>query len=136
MSIELFLDEDITRGLFMTKLRIVFAATLAVVLVLGASGCAPAKLDVDGVTAIIDTRTAESYASSHIVGAVNIEYATGNYLAMVASMGKLGKYYVYGTTEDEAGLAVQDMYSLGLKDITNLGSFEDAQHVLPLGVTK
>ena len=66
---------------------------------------------------------------------MNVDYSTGDYMAAVTSLKKQGKYYVYGTTEAEAGLATKDMLGLGFTNVTNLGSFEDAQRVLPLGVT-
>jgi hypothetical protein len=53
----------------------------------------------------------------------------------VSEFGKSGKYYVYGADETEAGKAMGDMLSLGFTNVINLGSFKDAQRVLPLGVT-
>ncbi len=118
------------------KTRLSLAIVLSMLLVATLSSCAPAKLDVSNVSAIIDTRTPEEFAKSHIVGAINISYAAGSYLAYASSLAHNGVYYVYGETADEAGNAKADMVSLGINQVTNLGNFSDAQNVLPLGVTK
>lgn len=88
------------------------------------------------MTAIIDTRSPAEFAKSHIVGAVNIEYVPVAFLASVAGISRKGVYYIYGRNADEVGQAVRDIQSLGVQNVTNLGNFDDAQHVLPLGVTK
>ena len=119
----------------MTKFKFALASIFAVVLVLGVSACSPGKLDVSDVTAIVDTRSADSFAASHIVGSVNVAYQGGDFIVNVSELGKSGKYFVYGVDETEAGNAMGEMLSLGFKNVINLGSFEDAQRVLPLGVT-
>jgi rhodanese-related sulfurtransferase len=119
----------------MTKFKFALASIFAVVLVLGLSACSPGKLDVSDVTAVVDTRAADSFATSHIVGSVNVVYEGGDFIVNVTELGKSGKYYVYGANETEAGKAVGDMLSVGFSNVINLGSFEDAQRVLPLGVT-
>ena len=119
----------------MTKFKFALASIFAVVLVLGVSACSPGKLDVTNVKAIIDTRTPEEFATSHIVGSINIDYSKGSYLADVSMMDRQGKYYIYGPSETQAGEAITEMFSLGFTDLVNLGSFEDAQRILPLGVT-
>lgn len=120
----------------MTKLRMVFTAVLAVSLVSGLSACAPAKLDVSDVAAIIDLRSPEDFAISHIAGAINIDYNSGGFFADASVLKKTEKYYVYGLTTEQATEGAQDIIALGIPNVTNLGTFEDAQNVLPLGVTK
>ncbi|MBJ7280346.1 MAG: rhodanese-like domain-containing protein [Rhodoluna sp.] len=120
----------------MTKLRILFTAVLAVSLVAGLSACAPAKLDVSDVAAIIDIRSPEDFAASHITGATNIDYNSGGFFAYASVLKKTEKYYVYGKTSEQATEGTQSIRALGISNVTNLGSFEDAQGVLPLGVTK
>jgi rhodanese-related sulfurtransferase len=120
----------------MVKLRALATAVLAVSLVAGLAGCAPAKLDVSNVAAIIDLRTPAEFATSHITGATNIDYTSGGFFADASVLKKTEKYYVYGKTSDQASEGTQSLHALGITDVTNLGSFEDAQSVLPLGVTK
>jgi hypothetical protein len=66
---------------------------------------------------------------------VNVAYKGGDFIVNVRELGKSGKYYVYGVDETEAGNAVGEMLNFGFKNVINLGSFEDAQRILPLGVT-
>ena len=132
---ELFLKQAERKEFLMTKFKFALASIFAVVLVLGVSACSPGKLDVSDVTGIVDTRSADSFATSHIVGSVNVAYQGGDFIVNVRELGKSGKYYVYGVDETEAGNAVGEMLNFGFKNVINLGSFEDAQRVLPLGVT-
>jgi len=120
----------------MKKLQVSVAALLALVLLTSLSACAPAKLSMDNVTEIIDTRTAEEYNKSHIVGAINIEMATGGFIAEAVEVENKGTIYVYGETVEEAAEAVQNMRELGFKSVLNIGTFADAQNVLPLKVNK
>lgn len=119
----------------MGRVRSLFTAVLAVSLVAGLAGCAPAKLDVSDVAGIIDVRSRESFADSHITGAINIDYSSADFLANSTSLRKTDKYFVYGESSEQAGEASADLISIGVSDITNLGSFEDALNVLPLGAT-
>jgi rhodanese-related sulfurtransferase len=120
----------------MKKLQGSVAALLALVLLTSLSACAPAKLSMDNVTEIIDTRTAEEYNKSHIVGAINIEMATGGFIAEAVEVENKGTIYVYGETVEEAAEAVKNMRELGFKSVLNIGTFADAQNVLPLKVNK
>jgi rhodanese-related sulfurtransferase len=120
----------------MKKLQVSIAALLALVLLTSLSACAPAKLSMDNVTEIIDTRTAEEYNKSHIVGAINIEMATGGFIAQAVEVENKGTIYVYGETVEEAAEAVVNMRELGFKSVLNIGTFADAQNVLPLKVNK
>ena len=119
----------------MKKLQASLAALIAVVLLTSVSACAPGKLSMDNVTAIIDVRTAEEFDKSHILGAVNIDIEQGDFIVTVVTIKKEGAIYVYGETEEQAGQAIQYMRDLGYPSVANLGTFEDAQNVLPLGVT-
>jgi len=120
----------------MSRVRSLCTAVAAVSLMAGLAGCAPAKLDVSDVAGIIDVRTSEEFAVSHITGATNISYEESGFLVNANTLRKTEKFYVYGTTSEQAGEAVLALRSLGMGDLTNLGSFEDAQSILPLGVTK
>jgi rhodanese-related sulfurtransferase len=118
----------------MKKLQASLAALVAVVLLTTLSACAPGKLSMDNVTAIIDTRTAEAFNTSHIVGAVNIDIELGDFIVTAVSIKKEGAVYIYGETTEQAALAVEYMRDLGYPNVVNLGNFADAQNVLPLGV--
>ena len=120
----------------MKKVQASLAALLALVLLTSLSACAPAKLSMENVTAIIDTRLAEEYNKSHMVGAINIEMETGGFSAEAAAIKNEGTIYIYGETAEQATQAVLDMRELGFKSVINIGTFADAQNVLPLKVNK
>ncbi|NBW73206.1 MAG: rhodanese-like domain-containing protein [Microbacteriaceae bacterium] len=119
----------------MKALRIAFLAAIAALLVSSLAACSPGKLDVSNATAIIDTRPSAEFAKSHIVGAINIDYSAGDFSAKATSLLRNGVYFVYGSNEEEVVKAIEDMRLLGFLTVTNVGSFEDAQRLLPLGVT-
>lgn len=119
----------------MTKFKALFVAALAMTLVTGLTACNGVKMDVTGVTAIIDIRSAEEYAKSHIVSAVNVPYTKADFVANSTQFVKSGKYLIYGTTEAEVSEACQGLFARGFFDVTNIGDFENAKRILPLGVT-
>lgn len=118
----------------MKKIKLGLSAAIAIVLVMSLSACSPGKLSMDDVTAVIDTRSADVYNTSHIVGAVNIDIELGDFSVTVVAIKKVGTFYVYGETEEQAGRGVQDMRDLGFPNVVNLGNFENAQNLLPLGI--
>ena len=120
----------------MKKLQATMATLISVLLVSTLSACAPGKLSMDNVTAIIDTRTAEAFNESHINGAVNIDIELGDFIVTAVSIKKEGAIYIYGETAEQAALAVEYMRDLAYPNVVNLGTFADAQNVLPLGVSK
>lgn len=120
----------------MNKLKVVFSVVIAALLISSLSSCSPAKLDVSDVSAIIDIRTADDFAAGHIVGAINNDYSIGDFIANATSLNRSGKYYVYGKNESDVAKALDDMFGMGFVNVTNIGSYEDAQRLLPLGVTK
>ena len=120
----------------MKKVQASLATLLALVLLTSLSACAPAKLSMENVTAIIDTRLAEEYNKSHMVGAINIEMETGGFSAEAAAIKNEGTIYIYGETEEQVIQAVLEMRDLGFKSVINIGTFADAQNVLPLKVNK
>ena len=119
----------------MDRVKRLFAAVLSVSLISGLAGCAPAKLEVTDKVAIVDVRTPEAFAESHIVGAINVDYSNPDFLLNAAELKPADKFYVYGENSDQAGEAVRGLLSLGLPDVTNLGNLQDAELVLPVGVT-
>jgi rhodanese-related sulfurtransferase len=120
----------------MKKVQASIATLLALVLLASLSACAPAKLSMENVTAIIDTRLAEEYNKSHMVGAINIEMESGGFSAEASALKNEGTIYIYGETEEQVSQAVLEMRDLGFKSVINVGTFADAQNVLPLKVNK
>ena len=119
----------------MKKLRFSLAAAIALVLAVSVAACSPGKMDISNVTMIIDIRPKAEYDKSHIVTAVNIDYSTGDFLALATPLQKNGKYLLYGTNDEEVIAAINLMLNRGFPDVTNIGDFKHAQEILPLGVT-
>lgn len=120
----------------MQKLRFALSTLIAGVLVLGLAACAPAKIDMTNVTGIIDTRPSAEFYKEHIIGATNIDYSTGDFIALTSPYVKTGKYLVYGSTAEEATAAVQAMFDRGFVDVTNVGDYANAKSLIPLTVVK
>lgn len=119
----------------MRRLKLVFAGIVAASLIASLASCAPVKLDVSDVSAIVDLRSADEFEQSHIVGAINIDFAAGGFAAEATNLRRNGKYYMYGKDETQVSLAMDVLNDMGFVNVTNIGSFEDAVRLLPLGVT-
>ncbi|MEY4417566.1 MAG: hypothetical protein RIQ88_4 [Actinomycetota bacterium] len=120
----------------MSKLKLAFTAALLVALVPVLSSCSPGKLDISNVTNIIDIRSADDFAESHIVGAINIDDSQGDLVALASPLIKTGKYFLYGNDDASVADAISRLAQRGYTDLTNLGDFANAQRILPLGVSK
>ena len=120
----------------MQKLRFALSAVIATAIVLSVAACAPAKLDITNVAGIIDTRPFAEYYKEHIVGSLNIDYSTGDFIALTTPLPKDGKYVIYGASDDEATAAAQAMFNRGYVDVTNVGTYENAKTVIDLPLVK
>ena len=119
----------------MKSLRVLFAAVVAASLVAGLNSCSGVKLDVTDVTAIVDIRSADEFENSHIVGSINMDFDAGYFAAEATNLRRNGKYYLYGKDEAQVSKAMDELNVMGFVNVTNIGSFEDAKRLLPLGVT-
>ena len=107
----------------MTKFKFALASIFALVLVVGVSACSPGKLDVTDVKAIIDIRTPEEFATSHIVGSINFDFERGDYLANVSLFERAGKYYLYGASEEQSASAMDRYLLWSAVDLSFIGRF-------------
>ena len=117
-----------------SRIAIAFAAIVAVFgLTLSLSGCSQ-NVDMSTVTAIIDVRTPDEFASGHVEGAVNINWEGATFADEVASLDKSGTYLLYCRSGNRAGQAKAAMEQMGFTDVTNLGGYQDAANAtgLPL----
>jgi len=118
----------------MPKLRFALATVISAVLVVGLSACSPGKLDISNVAGIIDTRPKAEFFKEHLVGSINIDYSTGDFIALTTDLPKNAKYLVYGSTDEQATAAVQAMFNRGYADVTNLGTYQNAVEMIDLPV--
>ena len=101
------------------------AAGLALVLSLGACSAGADDLAPSNqkITQVIDVRTAEEYALSHIDGAINIDVESGDFAAGIAQLDKSGVYLVYCHSGRRSAIAAGEMESAGLT-VLDGGAFQ------------
>lgn len=112
-----------------------FIALFAVIsLAFGLTACAPEKLEMTAVTAVIDVRTAEEFNSGHLEGALNIDVNSASFEQQIQQLDPAGKYVVYCRSGNRSGQAIEKMTALGFTDLTNAGSVADAASATGLSV--
>lgn len=75
---------------------------------------------------IIDVRTPEEFAASHVDGSTNIDFLNSNFQTEIQKLDKNKIYKVYCRSGNRSGQAERIMKSLGFKDVENLGSLGTA----------
>ena len=106
-----------------------FTAALVALLVAATAltACSQASVDVKNATAIIDVRTPDEFTGGHLKGAVNIDVEGANFNAEVSKLDVNGNYVVYCHSGRRAGIAIDNMKSLGFSGtLTNAGGIADA----------
>ena len=98
----------------------------AIGLLFGLTACASQALDMSKVTSVIDVRTAAEYASGHLKGAINIDVEANDFTSKVTKLDPNGTYVVYCHSGRRAGIAADQMGSLGFKNVSNIGGIADA----------
>ena len=107
-------------------LRAVVALALAVTATLGLAGCATEKVDMATVAAVIDVRTPGEFTSGHLEGAFNSDIQGMTFMEEIATLDPDATYWVYCRSGSRAAAAVDTMKSIGIDNVTNLGSVNDA----------
>ena len=107
-------------------LRAVVALALAVTATLGLAGCATEKVDMATVAAVIDVRTPAEFTSGHLEGALNFDIQGMTFMEEMATLDPDATYLVYCRSGSRAAAAVDTMKSIGIDNVTNLGSVNDA----------
>lgn len=107
-------------------LRAVAALALAVTATLGLAGCATEKVDMATVAAVIDVRTPAEFTSGHLEGALNFDIQGMTFMEEIATLDPDATYLVYCRSGSRAAAAVDTMKSIGIDNVTNLGSVNDA----------
>ena len=107
-------------------LRAVAALALAVTATLGLAGCATEKVDMGTVAAVIDVRTPAEFTSGHLEGALNFDIQGMTFMEEIATLDPDATYLVYCRSGSRAAAAVDTMKSIGIDNVTNLGSVNDA----------
>lgn len=113
------------------------AALVAIGVVAGVSACStPAPIDMKNVTAVIDVRTPAEFAAGHLKGAELMDIQGSAFQTQIAKLDKNGTYVVYCKSGNRAGQAVTAMQAIGIKNVTNAGSLDEASKATGLTIVK
>jgi rhodanese-related sulfurtransferase len=117
--------------------RTIAAVVIAILAIGGLAACSSSdKVSMDGVNSVIDVRTAGEYAAGHLQGAINIDVEATTFADQVQTLDKSGKYLVYCHSGRRAGIAVDNMKSLGFSDATNIGGIDEASAATSLPIVQ
>ncbi len=93
--------------------------------ILGTQSSGPVYADASKFT-VIDVRTAEEYKSGHVDGALNIDFLKNDFDSQIGKLDKSKTYKVYCRSGNRSGQAEKKMKAIGITDVENLGSLEQA----------
>ena len=117
--------------------KVLLALLVGVGLIAGVTACSsPAPIDMKNVTAVIDVRTPSEYAAGHLQGAQLMDIQGTAFQSQIAKLDKNGTYVVYCKSGNRAGQAVTAMQAIGIKNVTNAGSLENASKATSLTIVK
>lgn len=81
-------------------------------------------------TVVIDVRTPQEYAGSHIQGALNIDYRNIGRNIGMSGAGKDDDIILYCHSGRRAGIAREELLRMGFRHVENFGGIEDARKKL------
>lgn len=117
--------------------KVLVALLVGVGLIAGVTACSsPASIDMKNVTAVIDVRTPSEFAAGHLQGAQLMDIQGTAFQSQIAKLDKNGTYVVYCKSGNRAGQAVTAMQAIGIKNVTNAGSLENASKATGLTIVK
>lgn len=119
--------------------RILSALIGAAALTLALAGCSAAAtspVDVGPDAIIIDVRTAQEYAQSHLEGADNLDLTGGALAAAIPSLDPDAEYFVYCKSGNRSAQATRLMADAGFTDVTDLGSLDRAAQATQIPVVR
>lgn len=88
------------------------------------------SLPVFAKVVVLDVRTPEEYADGHIEGSLNIDVNNKDFAKKITALNKDDTYKIYCRSGRRSGKALDQMKSMGFKDLENLGGYEDARKIL------
>lgn len=119
------------------SVKIFSGLALAVTLLFSTAACTTTEaIDTGSVTAVIDVRTVEEFNAGHLEGALNIPVEIGDFAGTISELDPEGNYLVYCRTGRRSGLAIEQMTQLGFKNLSNLGSLENASSVTQIPIVQ
>jgi rhodanese-related sulfurtransferase len=100
--------------------------------VTGLAACASEPINMSQVTAVIDVRSAQEYASGHLEGAVNMDVESAAFTEQISTLDKNGSYVLYCHSGRRAGIALDTMKAAGFTNVVNAGGYQDASNATKL----
>ena len=120
-----------------TTAKTLVALVAAFALLIGVSACATSdKIDMTKVTAVIDVRTADEFATGHLQGAFNFDVDGSDFVGQVSTLDTNGAYVLYCHSGRRAGIALDAMKTIGFKNVTNAGGIDDAAKATGLAIVQ
>lgn len=118
------------------SLRGLVALGAAIALSVAVSGCAaPASIELDDETVVIDVRTPSEYAGGHLNGALNIDLQSAEFGSAIADLDPDGEYVVYCQSGNRSAQAVAAMEQIGLA-VQDAGGVDDAAQATGLEIVR
>ena len=115
--------------------KIFSGIALMVSMLFATTACSTTEaVDMETVTSVIDVRSPEEYNAGHLEGALLIPVEVGDFVGSISELDREGNYIIYCRTGRRADVAIQQMTELGFKNMTNLGSLENAAAVTQIPV--
>lgn len=121
----------------MSRIRITLLGLIAVAFAL--TGCASAAAEpvsVSADTIVIDVRTPAEYAEGHLDGARLLDLTGGGLAAAIPTLDPGAEYLVYCRSGNRSTQAAQLLTDSGFRDVTDLGSLQDAAAATGLPVVR
>ncbi len=114
--------------------KLAAAILVALTATLSLTSCSAEKVDMANVAAVIDVRTPVEFTSGHLEGAMNFDIQGMSFMDELATLDPNATYLVYCRSGSRAAAAVDTMKSMGIHNVTNLGSVNDAASATGLAV--
>jgi rhodanese-related sulfurtransferase len=122
------------------SLFLVSVVAPAIVVVMAACSDGAAVREVEAVTpaegsllmhdmgdrlTVIDVRTPDEFAASHLDGAINIDLEGGQFSTLIEALPKNEAYLVYCRSGRRSALAAQTMVNAGFTNVRDMGGIAD-----------
>ena len=119
-------------------IKFLIASLVAVFAVSALSACSSnASLEMSSVTAVIDVRTADEFATGHLDGALNFDIQSPEFATQIDTLDKAANYVIYCRSGNRAGQAVSYMQENGFTGtLTNAGSVADASAITSIAIVQ
>lgn len=100
------------------------------------SGGSASTIEVGEGTILIDVRTPEEHAAGHLEGARLLDFNGGDLATTIPTLDPDAEYLIYCRSGNRSGQAIALMEQAGFRNLTNLGSLEQAAKATQLPIVK